>query len=82
MARRAQFAVVLSVATHGACDAAVLDRFKAGRRSFLNSVAGLEVLPAAVTPVTAIITRMRYGPNPQAIVSWLFVELRKKVNPN
>jgi len=42
---------------------AVYGKFKAGKSSFLNSVFGKEILPAGVTPITAIITIIRYGEN-------------------
>jgi GTP-binding protein EngB required for normal cell division len=43
-------------------DVAVFGRFKAGKSSFLNHLAGREILPVGVVPLTAVITRLRYGP--------------------
>jgi GTP-binding protein EngB required for normal cell division len=40
---------------------AVLGRFKAGKSSFLNDFLGRNILPVGVTPVTAIVTEIRYG---------------------
>jgi len=52
-------------------DVAVLGRFKAGKSSFLNNLAGRAVLPIGVVPLTAVITRLRYGPVEQAEVRFL-----------
>ena len=49
-------------------DVAVVGRFKAGKSSFLNTIIGEEVLPVAVLPLTAIVTRVRYGPGNRALV--------------
>ena len=47
-------------------DVAVFGRFKAGKSSFLNSLTGRAVLPIGVVPLTAVITRLRYGPAERA----------------
>ena len=49
-------------------DVAVVGRFKAGKSSFLNTIIGEDVMPVAVLPLTAIVTRVRYGPRRRAIV--------------
>jgi len=49
-------------------DVAVVGRFKAGKSSFLNHIVGANLLPVGVLPVTAIVTRMRYGPRDRAVV--------------
>ncbi len=49
-------------------DVAVVGRFKAGKSSFLNSIIGRDIIPVAVLPVTAIVTRLRYGPRDRAVV--------------
>jgi GTP-binding protein EngB required for normal cell division len=49
-------------------EVAVFGRFKAGKSSFLNHLAGREVLPVAVVPLTAVITRLRFGPAERAEV--------------
>ena len=49
-------------------DVAVFGRFKAGKSSFLNHLAGRAVLPIGVLPLTAIVTRLRYGPVERAVV--------------
>ena len=47
---------------------AVLGRFKAGKSSFLNNFLGRNILPVGVTPVTAIVTEIRYGARERAEV--------------
>jgi GTP-binding protein EngB required for normal cell division/2-oxo-4-hydroxy-4-carboxy--5-ureidoimidazoline (OHCU) decarboxylase len=47
---------------------AVLGRFKAGKSSFLNHFLGRDILPAGVVPVTAVVTRLRYGVRERAQV--------------
>src|SRR5208282_3245557 len=49
-------------------DVAVFGRFKAGKSSFLNHLAGRDVLPVAVVPLTAAITRLRFRPVERAEV--------------
>ena len=49
-------------------DIAILGQFKAGKSSFINSLIGEPLLPVGVIPVTTVITRLRYGSRPQAIV--------------
>lgn len=46
---------------HDGVDVAILGRFKAGKSSFLNHLLGRPVLPIGVVPLTAVITRLRYG---------------------
>ena len=52
-------------------DVAVFGRFKAGKSSFLNHLTGRPVLPIGVLPLTAVITRLRYGPVERAEVRFL-----------
>jgi hypothetical protein len=47
---------------------AVLDRFKAGKSSFLNHLTGRDVLPAGVVPVTTAVTELRCGALERAFV--------------
>ncbi len=53
---------------NGGIEVAVFGRFKAGKSSFLNHLAGGEVLPVGVVPLTAVITRLRFGPVARAEV--------------
>lgn len=55
---------------HG-IDVAVFGRFKAGKSSFLNHLAGRNVLPVSVVPLTAVITRLRFGAYERAEVRYL-----------
>ena len=50
---------------------AVFGRFKAGKSSFLNHLTGRDVLPIGVVPLTAVITRLRYGSAERAEVRFL-----------
>lgn len=52
-------------------DIAVLGQFKAGKSSFLNGFLGCAVLPVGNIPVTSIITRIKYGYEERAIVTFL-----------
>lgn len=52
-------------------DVAVLGNFKAGKSSFLNNLMGEDILPVGVLPLTAIITRLRYGKSVNATVQFL-----------
>jgi GTP-binding protein EngB required for normal cell division len=49
---------------------AVLGRFKAGKSSFLNDLAGRPLLPVGVLPVTTVVTRLCYGPAEKAWVQY------------
>jgi len=50
-------------------DVAVVGRFKAGKSSFLNSLVGRPLVPVGVLPLTAVVTRLRYGAQERALVS-------------
>jgi tetratricopeptide (TPR) repeat protein/GTP-binding protein EngB required for normal cell division len=47
---------------------AVMGEFNAGKSSFVNALAGEEVAPTGVTPTTATVNVLRYGPAPAARV--------------
>jgi GTP-binding protein EngB required for normal cell division len=49
---------------------AVFGRVSSGKSSLLNHVAGIDVLPVGVTPVTAVPTRLEHGEKATAIVSF------------
>jgi small GTP-binding protein len=49
----------------------VLGQFKAGKSSLINSFLKEPVLPVGVLPVTAVITRLSYGPEKKASVTFL-----------
>lgn len=49
---------------------AVFGRVSSGKSSLLNHVAGADVLPVGVTPVTAVPTRLTRGDEPKCVVSF------------
>jgi hypothetical protein len=57
-------------------EVAVFGRVSSGKSSLLNHVAGLDVLPVGVTPVTAVPTRLVRGERPAAVVSFAEVQPR------
>ncbi|MCR4414384.1 MAG: dynamin family protein [Thermoguttaceae bacterium] len=60
---------------------AVFGRVSSGKSSLLNHIAGSDVLPVGVTPVTAVPTRLMYGRAPGATV--FFAEFGpRRVDPN
>lgn len=60
-----------SLRSQGVVDIAVLGQFKAGKSSFMNSLAGADVLPVGVLPVTAVVTRLDHGSEDGAQVTFL-----------
>ncbi|MDW7979472.1 MAG: dynamin family protein [Verrucomicrobiales bacterium] len=56
------------LATRDGLDVAVFGRFKAGKSSFLNHLVGRPILPIGVVPLTAVVTRLRYGSSDRAEV--------------
>jgi GTPase SAR1 family protein len=46
----------------------VVGSFKNGKSTFINSFLGEEVLPAYMTPCTAVITELKYGENKRAVL--------------
>ena len=48
----------------------IVGGFKAGKSSFLNVLAQQPVLPVGVLPVTAVVTRLSYGPREQVTVHY------------
>ena len=49
---------------------AVLGQFKSGKSSLINSIIGKNLLPVSVVPVTAIVTRLRFGHQPKLTVQF------------
>jgi ribosome biogenesis GTPase A len=47
---------------------AVLGQMKRGKSSFINALMGAEILPTGVLPVTAVITKIKFGLSPEAII--------------
>ncbi len=46
----------------------VLGEFKRGKSTLINALLGKDILPAKVPPCTAVITEVKYGQNPKAIL--------------
>jgi GTP-binding protein EngB required for normal cell division len=59
-------------------DVAILGQFKAGKSSFVNSLIGRDVLPVGVIPVTTVISRLQFGDQERATVSF-FDGTRKEI---
>jgi GTP-binding protein EngB required for normal cell division len=57
-------------------EVAVFGRVSSGKSSLLNHIAGVDVLPVGVTPVTAVPTRIVLGEKPVAVIS--FAESEKR----
>ena len=51
-------------------EVAIFGRVSSGKSSLLNHLAGTNVLPVGVTPVTAVPTRLEHGENEAALVSF------------
>jgi GTP-binding protein EngB required for normal cell division len=64
-----QIEALLDARKHsGMVDVAVLGQFKTGKSSFLNSLIGRDILPVDVLPVTAVVTRIGFGPSDRMTV--------------
>src|SRR5687768_11140049 len=46
----------------------LLGDMKRGKSTLLNALLGKDVLPSRATPCTALITQVRYGPEPEAAI--------------
>ena len=55
----------------GTINVALVGSFKAGKSSFINSLVGRPLMPVAVLPATAVITRVGYGDQDKAEVRYL-----------
>lgn len=56
---------------------AVFGRVSSGKSSLLNHLAGMDVLPVGVTPITAVPTRLVRGEVPGAIISFAEMQPRR-----
>ncbi len=56
--------MLLDRAEETALEIAVFGRVSTGKSSLLNHVIGADLLPVGVTPITAVPTRISYGPKP------------------
>jgi GTP-binding protein EngB required for normal cell division len=55
---------------HGAFEIGVFGRVSSGKSSLLNHLLDGDYLPVGVTPVTAVPTRISFGPSPKVIVEF------------
>lgn len=62
---------------NGAFEIGVFGRVSSGKSSLLNHLLGGDYLPVGVTPVTAVPTRITFGPRPQVFVE--FADSRPQV---
>ena len=62
--------MVLDRAKRPRYEIAVFGRVSTGKSSLLNHLLGTEFLPVGVTPITAVPTRLTYGPAPRVLVSF------------
>ncbi len=67
---RPTLAAIIERMESGSFEIAVFGRVSSGKSSLLNYVLGTPVLPVGVTPITAVPTRVAYGPAPRGRV-WL-----------
>ncbi len=67
---RGALAMLLERMENGAFEIGIFGRVSSGKSSLLNHLLGAEVLPAGVTPVTAVPTRVRHGPRPRAVIEF------------
>lgn len=49
----------------------VVGEFKRGKSTFVNAFLGEAVLPAAVVPLTSVVTTVTWGPTPDAVLEFL-----------
>lgn len=67
---RGTLAVLLDRLEGAAFEIGIFGRVSSGKSSLLNYLVGTDVLPVGVTPVTAVPTRIQFGPEPRATVSF------------
>lgn len=67
---RADLARILGRLEEKKFEIAVFGRVSSGKSSLLNSILQSRILPVGVNPITAVPTRIAYGPSPRVIVSF------------
>ncbi len=67
---RGTLSVLLERLENHAFEIGLFGRVSSGKSSLLNHLLATDVLPVGVTPVTAIPTRVRFGPVPRAVVQF------------
>jgi GTP-binding protein EngB required for normal cell division len=67
---RTPVALLLNRLEHPTFEIGLFGRVSSGKSSLLNHLLGAEVLPVGVTPVTAIPTRVQFGPKQRATIKF------------
>lgn len=49
----------------------VIGNFKSGKSTLINALLGQEILPANALPTTAVITEIKYGEKPKAVLHFV-----------
>lgn len=70
VALRGTLSMLLDRMENGRFEIGVFGRVSSGKSSLLNRLLGTAVLPAGVTPVTAVPTRIRFGDVPRATIEF------------
>jgi GTP-binding protein EngB required for normal cell division len=63
---RPALATIIDRLETNAFEIAVFGRVSSGKSSLLNHIVGQDLLPVGVNPITAVPTRLAYGPEPRA----------------
>lgn len=71
---RSVVAMLLERIENGTFEIGVFGRVSSGKSSLLNHLLGGDYLPVGVTPVTAVPTRISFGPRPQVLVEFADAE--------
>ncbi len=67
---RPRIAALASRLEDDSLEVALFGRVSSGKSSLLNALLGVDVLPVGVNPITAVPTKLRYGPELRAAVSF------------
>lgn len=57
----------------------LVGRFSRGKSTLINAVLGHPYLPTGILPLTSVITTVRYGSRPQAVVNFRNAGLRREI---
>ena len=58
----------------------VVGEFKRGKTTLLNAMLGAKVMPTKLTPCTAIVTYIRYGEKPEAVIDFTDGRPQERLN--
>ena len=67
---RSRITALASRLEENSFELALFGRVNCGKSSFLNALLETDVLPVGVTPITAVPTKLRFGPAPKAAVTF------------